>query len=399
MKKTILLTLIFTMLSFDTGKEIDKNSETNNCIVNAKETINQDYIFKINEEKNYYNEYGNYVVNGNYSNYSIDKLRSEVSIKDKVYIFYDLNLFDNEESKYEIMNNNAVIYYYINDLPNVDTFKSKTTNIDNLKIEIEEYINEKILKINNNSRSSSNYNSNDSLFTSIYSGSFREYGKPYGYIDGDYVVKKYRKNISSLYLIESHIAFTPGKTAIDLNATGYENYLNSNGYIKLKATQAQDDVGYNQVRYGGIPVFKDAYPVSDVRKVEINSSYSVDVNFGYSFSNGFSLDNITLSETQSTGLNIHYGYSKNYIQNEPTLEATKDPEDTQKYAWKYEYSELQNSVTHLSTGYFFEVNNSGHDLLENSIAFQYEYEMEVVKKTLFIKTYKTFSGFSYHNYI
>lgn len=50
-KKTILLTLIFTMLSFDTGKEIDKNSETNNCIVNAKETINQDYIFKINEEK------------------------------------------------------------------------------------------------------------------------------------------------------------------------------------------------------------------------------------------------------------------------------------------------------------------------------------------------------------
>lgn len=195
------------------------------------------------------------------------------------------------------------------------------------------------------------------------------------------------------------MTFTPGKMASDNNSEGYGNWYNSGGYVHLKASRAAKEVGYNQYRYGGTPVFKDAYPVNKPGQITITSTYSAGLELGYSFTNGFSLDNITYEENTNLGLNIGYSYSKSYTNTEPALSAQKNAEDTEKFEWKYTYNTPRNETHHLYMGYLFEMNNTGHDLFEGDLAFRYDYEMSVSDKGWWIFENKnSFKWFSYHNY-
>lgn len=241
---------------------------------------------------------------------------------------------------------------------------------------------------------------NNPLFSEIYNGSFREMKKPYGYIDCDYDVKKFRANeVSSLYVIESNFAFTPGLVAKNNGSQGFDGWYNKAGYIHSKAVQATNDVGYNQVRHGGTPIFKDAYPVNNPGTISITSSYSIGLNLGYSFKNGFSVDNVSSETQRDVGVNTTYGYSKTYSTSEPALSTQKNAYDPQIYEWLYTYSSPRIETNHLKTGYLFEMNNRNHDMLEGDLGVSFDYEMTVSNNGFwFFEQQESFSGKHNHCY-
>ena len=328
-------------------------------------------------------------------------LYSLIHSDNNICIFYDLDLSDNITNNHEIMRNNAVIYYYKNNIPYVHSYISNSSNVEALMVDINNYVNEIISEIDNENNFAptpraflqlSPYTSGSEVFEALYAGSFREEAKPYGYIDCNYVVRKYRANdTSSLYLVEAHFYFTPGKIARSLGDTTYADWYNLSGFAKIKAKRASNEVGINQVRYGGTPVFKDAYPINSPGVVSINSTYTAGLNLGYSFVNGFSTDN--------TSNNVSYTYNKSYQGPNPALSAQKDPNDTEKFTWLYTYESPSNETNHLKVGYMFEMNNYNHHLLEGDLALEFEYQMTVDNNGFWIFNEKyTFGNYTFHNY-
>ena len=383
MKKFSLIFLIVLLLS--SCNFIENNT--------AEKIIKYDYESNGNIEivkQTNQISYTNIEIYANYNDFHKDELEQILSNQEKIYIFYDLNL-ENNLGNLEILKNHVVIYYFINNFPYISTLYSETTNTKELKIEIIDFINDTLTKINNTKNTNKSLlssSSNSNIFSPLYAGSFNYIKKPYGYISCEYNVSKYRANdISSLYLIESQMFFTPGSVAIINNESGYNNYLNSLGFVHLKALTAEDDMGYNQIRYGGTPIRKDSYPVNSPGQITISSSYSSGENLGYSFTNGFSIDNFTIENNNSYGLNINYSYNKSYTNTEPSLSAQPLSSDINKFSWIYMYNIPRIETFNLSFGYLFEMNNSGHQLREGDLAFRYDFKMEVIN----INTSSTYS--------
>ncbi len=358
----------------------NKNIEESTFITKLSKISNQtDYQFEILEDLNNFLDFGEILIYGNYKNFNVMELKQMLKNPNKIFIFYDLFLDDNENINLEILKNHAVIYYYKNNTPYVSTLQSSSTSTQMLKEEITSFIRDKVKNIleDKTKMQVSTHTSNET-FLPLYSGDFRKINKPYGYIDGIYNVKKYRANdISSLYLVETHVSFTPGSQATSNGSSGYGKWYNYNGYVHLKAEPAQNDVGYGQTRYGGIPIFKDAYPVNQPGQISISSTYNIGFNFGYSFKNGFSLDNISSEKDYTAGLNISYSYNKTYTTSEPALSAQRNAEDDQTYEWRYSYKDPRNETHHLYIGYMFEMNNKGHQLFEGDSAIRYNFKMTV----------------------
>lgn len=382
----------------------DSTDEISAFATNIGTSSQQEYAFDVVEDLNYQHTVGKYVINGNYSSYDHSTIKSLVANRDKVYIFYDLDLSDNINANLEILRNHAVIYYYHNGVQNINSYQSNATNSTQRARDISDYVNEKLATISNLTSGSndeiSTMSVDTSLFVTLYSGSNREEGKPYGYIDCAYTVKKYRANTAtSLYLLESRVSYVPGKVANNLGGNGYGNqWLNNEGEVKIRAYRASKDVGY-LVRYGGVPVYKDAYPVNEPATISISSTYSGNLGLGYSFSNGFSLDNISAESNKNVGLNIGYAYNKVITRQEPALTAQLDPNDAQKFTWVFQYYKPANETNYLTTGYLFEMNNQNHDLFEGDLAFEFEYSMTVSNGSWWIfEAKKQFSGWSYHDY-
>ena len=355
----------------------------------------EQFLFTVNETLNDYRKEGKFIINGNYTSFEISKLKEMTADQETVCIFYDINTSNNGNKNYEIMTNNAVVYFYQNGIPTIHKYKSSSTDINIKKREIEQFVNEKITLASNTARVAET-----NSFTALYSGSFRKDEKPYGYIDCDYVVKKNRVNdISSLYLIESHLYFTPGKVAKANDSDGYDNWYNDSGYMHIVASQAMAETGYDY-RYGGTPVFKDAYPVNMPSKISITSSFSAGLDLGFSFTNGYSSDNTSYIEAGiEMGANISYSYEKRYVMQEPALSAQKNASDNQKFEWSYQYNDPKAETNHLFTGYMFEMNNSGHDLREGDLAFRYDYKMKVSDNDWWVfESTHTITGFEYNNY-
>lgn len=370
------------------------------------------YTFNAVDSNDYHKEDANFVIYGNYTNFDSSLLYNVTHDKEKICIFYDVNLLDNVTTQHVIMQNHAVVYYYKEGVPYVHSYISNSTNKGELLNDINNYVNEILSEIDSDQSvttmtgflRNSTYTSGNETFVPLYAGSSRKDEKPYGYIDCTFSVKKYRANdVSSLYLVESRVSFTPGMMARDLGNTDYDKWYNSTGFAKIKAMEATNEVGYGQVRHGGTPIFKDAYPVNDPSSVTISSSFNTGINLGTSTSAGFSLGTsdigADLGGGNSASLTLSYEYSKVYSYQDPALSAQKDPSDAEKYTWLYTYEEAKNETNHLDVGYMFEMNNSGHDLLEGDLAVRFEYQMTVDNKKIWIfnKTY-TFSGSAFFNY-
>ena len=328
-----------------------------------------------------------FTINGNYTSFEKLAINSIISDTSKTHIFYNINLNDNIIKNNPVLSNNVCIYHYKNGIPCVDTFLSNEENSTLRFYEIKSFITEKIFQKTDLPTLASD---NTQIFNTLYSGSMRRNEKPYGYIDIDWTVKKYRaSDISSLYIVESHAAFTPGIIAKANDSSGYSNWKNISGYLHITPRRAQFDVGYGQTRYGGTPVFKDAYPLNNPGTITISSSYNIGMTIGYSFKNGFSLDNISVKQKKNIGLNISYGYNKSYTTTEPALSAQKNASNPQAYEWLYTYKTARSETNHLITGYMFEMNNAGHDLLEGDLSFRYDYKM-TVKRNSSVKSFSDF---------
>lgn len=331
-------------------------------------------VYSYDDNFSFINE--KFEVYGNYS--SVDKETLDLILEDKskFYVFYNLNLDKTKESNLDVLNHDCVIYYYKNNILNTSTLLLNSEDKEDSLSSINNFIEEKYNLFNKKDIRKASSTST-TLFTDLYTGSFREVKKPYGYFDCDYTVLKYRANdVSSLYLINAHAYYVPGFIANKLGDSSYgANYTNESGYIKIRAYNASKDVGYNQIRYGGTPVFKDAYPINNPGKVTINSSYNAGITLGFSFTNGFSEDGLSAETENSIGLNIGYAYSKTYEQVEPRLSAQKDPVYSDKFTWLYSYSDDKGmkETNHLNVGYLFEMNNKNHNLSEGDLAFDIDY--------------------------
>ncbi len=411
MKIVSLIILITMILSFQTAQTYSANAfkefelkQTSNDI------MSMEYTFDAVDDENYHIEENGYTIYGNYVDFDSDLLYSLIHDDSKICIFYDLDLTDNINDNHEILRNNAVVYYHKDGIPFVNSYTTNATDTESIICDINNYVNEVLSKIEGEIELlpiQTQYltygiaTTGNETFEVLYSGSFRKEHKPHGYVDCDYVVRKYRANdISSLYLVESQISFTPGKTAYELGNTDYgSGWLNKSGYIKIKAERAEHEVGYDQIRYGGTPVYKDAYPVNTPGVVSISSSYNSGANLGYSNTNGFSLYDISIESGNNGSASIEYAYSKTYQNTEPALSAQKDPSDVDKYTWLYTYSDPRNETNNLNLGYLFEMNNSGHDLFEGDLALRFEYKM-IVEVNFWDITIATeeFTGYVNHNY-
>ena len=315
----------------------------------------------------------NRVIYGNYSDFDYSLLYSLIHDKDKICIFYDLDLSDNLNNSYEIMQNNAVVYYYKNNIPHISSYISSSIEEEYLINDIENYVNEILSKIDNEDAfshtptdflQSSIYTTGNEVFEPLYAGSFRKEEKPYGYIDCDYVVKKcVSSDVKNLYITQATFSFTPRKMAKDSGNTGYGNWYNSTGYVKVKASGAEGEVGTDQVLNGGTAVFMDAYPITSPQNPPITSS----------------------------------SYRPYKL---PTylLSAQKDPKDTEKYTWLYTCTYPQSDAYRLNVGYMFEMNNSGHELLEGKVVLSFEYNMTVNNNRRLFNQTNTFSGSTFRNH-
>lgn len=318
-----------------------------------------DYAFNANGTLDHHEETDNIVIYGNYKDFDSSLLYSLIHDKDKICIFYDLDLSDNVNDSHEIMRNNAVIYYYKNDIPHIHSYVSSSSDTKSLITDVNNYVNNILLKISKgldrvNTAAlahSEQYTSDSEDFVAVRLGSFKEEEKPYGYIECDYVIKKYKSNDVSLYIVEARFFFTPGRIANNLGDGEYDNWFNSSGYAKIKAKRADGEVGFNLYGRGGAPIFKDAYPVNQA----------------------FQNSNVALS-------------------------AQKDPADVEKYTWLYTYEYPKAETYNLVAGYIFETSNPSDDLPEYNISLEFEYRMTVENDLRIFKKSKTFIGHTCHNY-
>ena len=149
----------------------------------------------------------------------------------------------------------------------------------------------------------------------------------------------------------------------------------------MKVEQAYDanEEYYYGRRWGNIPYKKDFWPVNEPGVVAITSSINAGVTMGYSFENGFSLDNISVNENRNLGANISYGYSKTITKSEPALSVQVNSGNTSICEWYYTYSKDAEETHHLNTNYMFEISNSPADMLTGDFRLKLDYKFIIDK--------------------
>ncbi|MGM9858840.1 MAG: hypothetical protein ACI311_06310 [Bacilli bacterium] len=306
--------------------------------------------------------------------------------EDNCMIFVDynyerLNSFflktSNELSQIEKANEIKNYILYVKDLLS-NNINSKLTyfnnaNESNLSNTIENYINVK----------------NDGFIRSIFTTVKQGKTKKIGYADILYRTNPYRINdFSSLVILETHSSFTPGYVAYrDMNDNDYEwakNLRLSKGKIAIKPYQIIDEVGYNQIRYGGQISLKDYYPSSDTSTVQITTTFGNEFTKGITV--GFS-ENDGLSVEGSNGKSITYAYSKSFSANEPKMNAAIVSNDINKIQWNFAYKDPYangKETFHMNTGYIFEIQNS-QDMV-NETDFYFDLDVSFSAKNIFTYT-------------
>lgn len=205
-----------------------------------------------------------------------------------------------------------------------------------------------------------------------------------GYIVYHIAVSRYIANSESIvFIVTVNNSFVPGSVAKKNNESGYGFYNNQEGFVHMTVEQAYDasEEYYYGRRWGNVPYKKDYWPINNPGVTTITSSIQAGVNLGYSFENGFSLDNISVSQNRNFGANISYGYSKAITRSEPALSVQVNSSNTDKCEWYYTYSENVSETNHMSTNYMFEISNSCRDLFVGDFRLKLDYKF-VVYNTL-----------------
>lgn len=167
---------------------------------------------------------------------------------------------------------------------------------------------------------------------------------------------------SQLYIASIRTSFVPGSVAnTNGDSSFYNNSRNKSGYVHMTVEQAYDSNEKDTygIRYGGLTYKKDYWPLNEPGVVSISSSVQAGLNFGYSFTNGFSKDGLSISQNVNLGLNVSYSYSKTITTTNPALTVQSSFPNTDAIQWSYSYAESRGSeeTYHLQTFYMFELSN------------------------------------------
>lgn len=202
-----------------------------------------------------------------------------------------------------------------------------------------------------------------------------------GYIVYHIAVSRYIANSKSIiFIVTVNNSFVPGIVAKNNNESGYKNFKNQEGYVHMTVEQAYDateEADYGRKRWGNIPYKKDYWPVNDPAVTSISSSIQLGLNLGYSFENGFSLDNISIAQNRNLGANISFGYSKSIIRREPALSVQVNSQNTNVCEWYYKYSKDASETNHLTTNYMFEISNSRNEMFIGDFRLKLDYKFVV----------------------
>lgn len=386
----MLITIIFTILLFSV---FQSNK------VYAMENDNYQKM-QISKEDNYYYEDSNILILGNHYELLYDEFKNikNDSLGKDILVYY-INL-DKVKTR-EFIDSHAILFLWDENKYQTSSFKSMTENYDDLIIDINSFVQEKLYEKDLITPEFKTH-TNEELFITVYQNEKRFQKTYYGYVDVSYHVKKYRVNdITSLWLVETKSSFTPGYVVLrnasdkDPDSFNWKKYQNHSGFLHMKAYQPKHEIDQATSYPGGTPKYKDAYPVNQPGKVNITSSFFANLNIGYSWKNGFGTSGAESSTEVGVGLNIGYSYSKTYEYPDPRMTAQKSAYDQNEYQWYYEYSRKRGQIetNHLNTGYIFEQNNTGHYLDEDNIGLFYEVKMNVRKTQLIWSwTEETFGG-------
>lgn len=310
-------------------------------------------IFK--EDKNFFYEKDNLLVLGNQDELVLDlALNSNKSI-----LIYDLNKTLDEE-------HNMI---YKNVLENKTYYLSTTSSTNDEKLdEFKEYFGDVYQTPKRRVKKAAS--SSESIFKTVKTKSFRQYNKPYGYFNYDFTLKRYDfSDLSSLYLVTVKQGLVSGYVANHLDLKGYNDYYFHDAYTKISAIQSKTEVGYGDIRYGGVPVYKDAYPVNSPKSVTLTSSYTVSSTTGASATIGASMaDGLYVEGTVYGELTLTEQFTKQYGDTNPSL-STQLTSTKNKYSWYYRYSTHMNESNNQNLGYLFEMNNrqDGRDVKNDVI--------------------------------
>lgn len=329
-------------------------------------TIAKEENFEIVETHDYYFENNQLIVLGNRSNISTQEVKSHLETGKSLFVYdyyLDDNIFDNNAST-----SSAVLYIS----KNVDILDEHFEHFADFRLSVSIFFEEKFSIPSTNLTILST-----SIFSPLYTDSFRYVQKPYGYIDVSFTVEKYRSNdVSSLYLVTTQSSFSPGSVAYTNGDTTYDaKWQNYAGYLHVGSYRSFLEFYPGEERKGGTPVYKDAFPINQPGVVTIGSTYTVGINLGYSFTNGFSLTDISTEYGGNIGVNIERSYSKSFTYPEPAFSAQLSSVDTNIFQWNYQYVNRRNETNHLTTGYLFEMNNYNHDFLESDVGISFSTQM------------------------
>ena len=304
---------------------------------------------------------------------------------DKIYFIYSLK--ENNELPYDAslaIKTNGMIYSY-------EYKEYETSNKISIMKGIVSFVLKYVKVLNNNEFYSLSeakkvsYTSDNIPTTFVNCVAEREYMNRFGdkgYIVYHIAVSKYIVNSKSIiFIVTADNQFVPGIVAKKNNESGYDSYRNQEGYVHMKVEQAYDanEEYYYGRRWGNIPYKKDFWPVNEPGVVAITSSINAGVTMGYSFENGFSLDNISVNENRNLGANISYGYSKTITKSEPALSVQVNSGNTSICEWYYTYSKDAEETHHLNTNYMFEISNSPADMLTGDFRLKLDYKFIIDK--------------------
>lgn len=361
------------------NEPIEEENGGNLYKIQANRVVN----FNLVDKSDFYSVSKEIAVKGNYTNVDMCEVKQMLGVS-RVVVLYDMDLKDNVDEKSVTTSSNASVFYYNGKVIVSHTFKSATTNRKQLKQEIDDFVNSKLATVN--VYSTTDTQSTDSqYFQVLYSGSHRDTHKAYGDVCYEFEVLKYRANdVSSLYLVEVQTYFIPGVISNNTDTIGLKKYNLKAGYIHIGASRSAHKLDDSKTIYGGKPVLKDVYPAIPNLTV-ITSSYSDQTILGYSFSNGFSVDEKSIVRA----------FDKAYTATEPRLSTQYNAENREMFEWYFAYSESKAESNHLRTGYLFEMNNSGHDLSEGDLALNIDYSISVKYPYWFTRS---FAGSMYYNW-
>ncbi len=197
-----------------------------------------------------------------------------------------------------------------------------------------------------------------------------------GYIVYHIAVSRYIANEKSIiFIVSSNNSFVPGLVALKNNETGYNPYCNVEGFVHMTVEQAYDsnEEYYYGKRWGNIPYKKDYWPVNEPGVAAITSSIEHGVTFGYSFENGFSLDNLSVTENRNIGKNISFGYSKTITRTEPAMSVQVNSSNTDKCERYYKYARETMETNHINSNYMFEIANTRNGMFRGDFRLKLDF--------------------------